>query len=78
MELLNYVGEGEMVSGAPLCGTCFIIRLNMGLHVYVYVLFICSFCALRLLCKSIPIYSAASYSFFSGYTPHQHQQHISA
>jgi hypothetical protein len=42
------VVEGGLVSGLLLCGICFMIRLNMGLCVPVFVPFICSFCALRL------------------------------
>jgi hypothetical protein len=49
------LGEGELVSDILLCGICFMIRLNMGLCVSMYVSFICNFCALRL-CKSIPMY----------------------
>jgi hypothetical protein len=42
------VEEGEFVSDVSLCGICFMIRLNMGLCISVYVSFNCSFCALRL------------------------------
>jgi hypothetical protein len=42
------VGECVLVSGLLLCGVCFMIRLNMGLYMSVYVSFIGNFCALRL------------------------------
>jgi hypothetical protein len=42
------VEEGGLVSDLLLCRMCLMIRLNMGLCISVYVLFICNFCELSL------------------------------